>query len=120
MKMKKIIAAAGVAAAGVAVAISSQGVAQAATNPQVASLKTPVRAATLTSDAAAAPRSSQADWTPPAGYTLERSFMGDDASCRKMGDQGVADGKWHQYVCHEEMVKITDLWMLYQYLYVKK
>ncbi|GGU64696.1 hypothetical protein GCM10010211_32210 [Streptomyces albospinus] len=119
MKMKKIIAAAGVVVAGAAVAISTQGIAQAATTPQVASLKTHVQTAVPASEAAA-PRSPQADWTPPAGYTLERSFMGDAASCRKIGDQGVTAGNWHQYVCHEELVQVTDLPMLVQYLYVKK
>lgn len=46
--------------------------------------------------------------------------MGTDAACRKEGDRGVADGKWRQYVCHEKLVKVADLWMLYQFLYVKK
>lgn len=32
----------------------------------------------------------------------------------------MAGGQWRQYVCHEKMVKVADLWMLYQYLYVKK
>ncbi|UQA97526.1 hypothetical protein [Streptomyces halobius] len=60
-------------------------------------------------------------WVPPAGYFLENKLVGwDEASCRKGGDKGKAQGKWRQYICHEEMVKVADVWVLAQALYVKK
>ncbi|MGP8300044.1 hypothetical protein ACTPOK_19365 [Streptomyces inhibens] len=120
MNIKKITAAVGVATAGVTFAIATQGSAQAASAPQhTLAVKAPSQTAIPAGEAAAS-RSTKGDWNPPAGYVLERSFMGTDAACRKEGDRGVADGKWRQYVCHEKLVKVTDLWMLYQFLYVKK
>ncbi|WP_128506962.1 hypothetical protein [Streptomyces inhibens] len=119
MNIKKIAAAVGVATAGVTFAIATQGSAQAASAPQTLAMKAPSQTAIPAGEAATS-RSTQGDWNPPAGYVLERSFMGTDAACRKEGDRGVAHGKWRQYVCHEKLVKVTDLWMLYQFLYVKK
>ncbi|MEU9123450.1 hypothetical protein AB0C96_26870 [Streptomyces sp. NPDC048506] len=106
MKIKKIVVAAGVATAGVAFAVSTQGSAQAVSAEPILPMDAPSRA--------------QAAWTPPAGYSLERSFGSDDAACRKEGDRGVARGKWRQYVCHGEMVQVADAWVLEQHLYVKK
>ncbi|PNE36145.1 MULTISPECIES: hypothetical protein [Streptomyces] len=108
--MKRITMAAGVAVAGAMLALSAQAGAQAAPLPQT----------TVAHAAAVTPSATQGDWNPPAGYTLERSFLGDSASCSKEGDAGVAAGKWHQYVCHEQMMKLTDTWMLFQFLYVQK
>ncbi|MEX2973844.1 hypothetical protein [Streptomyces sp. C184] len=119
MNVKKNIAAVGVAVAGVALALAAQGSAQAASAPQGPAVAESGRTAVLAGDAVTS-RAPQGDWHPPAGYVLKRSFLGTDAVCRKEGDRGVAGGQWRQYVCHEKMVKVADLWMLYQYLYVKK
>ncbi|MEV0373142.1 hypothetical protein AB0I10_25525 [Streptomyces sp. NPDC050636] len=106
MKIKEIVAAVGIAATGVAFAIATQGSAQAVPAHPTLAMK--------------APTGTQADWKPPVGYVLERSFMGDDASCRKEGDRGVSGAKWRRYVCHEKMVQVADVWTLMQSLYVKK
>ncbi|WP_205034302.1 hypothetical protein [Streptomyces sp. G44] len=59
-------------------------------------------------------------WVPPEGYVLEDSYVGSLSACRTQGEQGVASGKWKAYVCHQEMRKLTDIWMSFMYLYVKK
>ncbi|MFF7230682.1 hypothetical protein [Streptomyces sioyaensis] len=119
MNLKKSIAAMGVVMAGATFALAAQGSAQAASAPQGPAVEESGRNPVLAGDAVTS-RAPQGDWHPPAGYVLARSFLGTDAACRKEGDRGVAGGQWRQYVCHEKMVKVADLWMLYQYLYVKK
>lgn len=66
------------------------------------------------------PAAQTAKWLPPEGYTYETSFVGSSASCTSQGATGVAEGRWSAFVCHEEMMKLTDNWMLFQSLYAKK
>ncbi|MFE4023072.1 hypothetical protein ACFXPZ_37715 [Streptomyces sp. NPDC059101] len=109
----------GIATVGAAFVVATQGIAQAAPTLQVTALKVP-RQIAIAADGEVASRALRTDWNPPAGYVLERAFMGDDASCRREGDRGVTEGTWRQYVCHGKMVKVADAWVLHQYLYVKK
>ncbi|MEV6583651.1 hypothetical protein AB0M92_36535 [Streptomyces sp. NPDC051582] len=64
--------------------------------------------------------SAAAAWTPPPGYVRETAYVGSLASCETKGAEGVANGAWTAYVCHQEYRQLTDIWMLFTSLYVKK
>lgn len=74
----------------------------------------------LTGTASASAAASRSDWTPPPGYTFEASYLGGQDACDQVGRSGVSDGSWSDYVCHEEMRKLADLWLLFGDLYVKR
>lgn len=74
----------------------------------------------LTGTASASSAASKSDRAPPPGYTFEASYLGGQDACDQVGRCGTSDGRWSDYVCHEEMRKLADLWLLFGDLYVKQ
>ncbi|GLW11085.1 hypothetical protein Misp01_62130 [Microtetraspora sp. NBRC 13810] len=70
--------------------------------------------------AVAAPQPAAASaWTPPPGYVLEGTYLG-PTWCDEVGSAGVEDGRWADYVCNDVLIRLTDLYMLYGQLYVRR
>ncbi|MEV0828178.1 hypothetical protein [Nonomuraea rubra] len=60
-------------------------------------------------------------WEPPPGYVFLNTYFGGSAGgwCDQVGIDGVQNGQWTAYLCHDVMRKHADIWFLYGDLYVK-
>ncbi|MGV2922441.1 hypothetical protein [Streptomyces alfalfae] len=67
-------------------------------------------------------RAAQADeWTLPPDYTFERLVpVGGESGCRVVGDEGIDQGKWNDYICRVHKLPYQDPWGWPSGLYVKK
>ncbi|KOU43927.1 hypothetical protein [Streptomyces sp. WM6378] len=102
---------------------ASRAVASAAVGAALVLAATPASAASY-DNATPRPLPSTAfranDWTAPPGFVFDSALLSTPEGCRAKGEKGIAQGKWSAYVCHEQLVQVTDVPLLYQFLYVKR